>query len=37
MRDTTVTIDNVEFPPGAMVYADDDGVIVDARNIQAID
>lgn len=35
-RDIAVTIQNVEFPPGAMVYADQDGVIVDARDIQAI-
>jgi len=35
-RDVPVTIHNVEFVPGAMVYADEDGVIVDARDIQQI-
>src|SRR5699024_526963 len=33
-RDVPVTIHNVEFVPGATVYADEDGVIVDARDIQ---
>lgn len=36
VRDVPVTIHNVEFIPGAMVYADEDGVIVDARDIQPI-
>lgn len=36
VRDIPVTIGNVEFVPGAMVYADEDGVIVDARDIQAL-
>lgn len=35
-RDITVTIANVEFVPGAMVYADEDGVIVDARDIDPL-
>ncbi len=34
IRDVSVTIHNVEFIPGAMVYADEDGIIVDARDIQ---
>lgn len=34
VRDVPVTIDNVEFVPGAMVYADEDGIIVDARTSQ---
>lgn len=36
VRDTTVTIHHVEFIPGAMVYADEDGVIVDARDVQSL-
>lgn len=32
-RDVAVTIGNVEFVPGAIVYADEDGVIVDAREL----
>lgn len=32
VRDVPVTIGNVEFVPGAMVYADEDGVIVDPRH-----
>lgn len=36
VRDVPVTIHNVEFIPGAMVYADEDGVIVDTRDIQQI-
>ena len=35
-RDIAVTIQNVEFIPGAMVYADEDGIIVDAQEIQQI-
>lgn len=35
IRDVPVTIYNVEFIPGAMVYADEDGVIVDARFIDS--
>lgn len=33
VRDIPVTIGNVEFTPGAVVYADEDGVIVDARHL----
>lgn len=33
VRDMPVTIGNVQFVPGAIVYADEDGVIVDARNL----
>ena len=36
IRDIPVTLHNVEFVPGAVVYADEDGVIVDARDIQDI-
>ncbi len=31
VRDVPVTIHNIEFAPGATVYADEDGVVVDAR------
>lgn len=33
IRDVSVTIHNVQFVPGAMIYADEDGVIVDDRDI----
>lgn len=36
IRDVPVTIHNVEFTPGAMVYADEDGVIVDDRDVQRV-
>src|SRR5699024_10191536 len=36
IRDVSITLHNVEFVPGAMVYADEDGVIVDAREIQEL-
>src|SRR5699024_6776676 len=35
-RDVRVTIHNVEFVPGAMVYAEEDFVIVVVRDIQLI-
>lgn len=36
VRDVPVAIHNVDFIPGAMVYADEDGIIVDARDIHNV-
>lgn len=33
-RDVTVTIGEVDFHPGAMVYADDDGILVERKPTQ---
>lgn len=32
-RDITLSIDGVDFPVGATVYADEDGIIVDSRHL----
>lgn len=32
-RDVTVTIGQVDFQPGAMIYADDDGILVERESV----